>query len=63
MNVNLALSVLLALLQRASEFAAAIRKAREEGRDLTPEEIALAGDSAQKALDSLGAKLDPPPPG
>jgi hypothetical protein len=60
MDVNVALSVLLALLNRAGEFAAAIKKARAEGRDLTPEEIKLAGADAQAALDSLGDKLDAP---
>jgi hypothetical protein len=60
MDINVALSVLLALLNRAGEFAAAIKKARAEGRDLTPEEIALAGSDAQAALDSLEAKLNPP---
>jgi len=60
MNIDLALQLLLALLNRSQEFAEAIRKAREEGRDLTPEEIALAGSDAQAALDSLEAKLNPP---
>lgn len=60
MNVDLALQVLLALLNRAAEFGAAIRKARAEGRDLTPEEVQAAGADAQSALDDLAAKLDPP---
>jgi len=60
MNIDLALQLLLALLNRSQEFAEAIRKAREEGRDLTPEEVALAGDDAQNALDALAAKLNPP---
>lgn len=57
MNPLLAVDLLLALLTRGAEFGAAIAKARAEGRDLTPEEIALAGADAQAALDALDAKI------
>ncbi len=57
MDPNLAINLLLIALARMSEFGAAIRAARLEGRVLTPEEVAAAGFSASDALAALDAKV------
>lgn len=57
MDPNLAINLLLIGLARMGEFGAAIRLAREQNRNLTPEEIAAAGFSASDALSALDAKI------
>lgn len=57
MDVNLALQLLLALIAQADKIGAALRKAKEEGReDLTEEEVrGFAGqdDAARERLKRL----------
>jgi phage I-like protein len=57
MDANLAITLLLTGLTRMAEFSKVIAAARAEGRDLTPEEVAAAGFTAQDALAALDAKL------
>lgn len=53
-----AIGLLLANLDKLAAFGTAIARARAEGRDLTPAEVAAAGVLAQASLDALDAKID-----
>ena len=57
MNVDLALQLLLLGLTRFADFGKAINAARAKGRNLTPEEVAAAGFTAQDALNALDEKI------
>lgn len=57
MNTITATAVLIDGLTRLAEFGTAIATARAENRDLTPEEVNLARDQAQGALDRLEQKV------
>jgi hypothetical protein len=53
MNIDLALTLLITLLNRSAEISALIAQARGEGRDLTADELAglqAADDAARAAL-------------
>lgn len=52
------LEIILASLNHLSELSALFGKATAEGRDLTPEEIALVRGGAIGALTGLQADLD-----
>ncbi len=59
MNVDVALQILLALINRASTLSAAIGKAREEGRDdLTTEELQKFRDQDDAAKADLQSLID-----
>lgn len=59
MNIDLAISLILALLQRSTEISALIKKARDEGRDIDDAELdglVAADDTARAALVDAIAK-------
>lgn len=61
-TINLALDLVIALLSRASEVSAAIKKAQAEGRDLTDAELdsfVAANDEARAALVEAIARAKP----
>lgn len=57
MNPDLAAQLLILGLTRLADFGVVIRRARAEGRDVTPEEVAASGLQAQGSLDALDAKI------
>jgi len=52
-----AVGILIASLTRLSEFGIAIANARNEGRDLTADEVAKFKENAQLHLDALDAQI------
>lgn len=59
MKIELALQLLLAMLNQVGTLGAAIRKAREEGRDdLTDEELKPFRDADDEARARLQAEID-----
>lgn len=57
MSVDLAISLLIALINHSAEISAAITKAKTEKRDLTDEEVQLVFDSYALARAKLDASL------
>lgn len=56
-NILALTDLLLVALTKASEFGSIIAKARQEGRDVSEEEMDAAGASSQAAIDRLKAAL------
>jgi hypothetical protein len=57
MNAAAGIELLLQLINAAGPVSAAIRRAQDEGRDLTPEELQAAFDQDDSARDSLAAAI------
>ncbi len=53
-NINLAITLLLSALSRASEIGQLIDRARSENRDISDAELDALEVSAQAAIDKLG---------
>lgn len=53
MDVNLAISLLLALVNNAAQISALIQKAQAEGRDISPEEWKTVTDADDLARAQL----------
>ena len=53
-NINLAITLLLSALSRASEIGQLIDRARSENRDISDAELDALEASAQAAIDKLG---------
>jgi hypothetical protein len=58
MTADLVLALALAALNHAAELSALYAKAKAEGRDLTPEEIAIVRAGSVAANDRLQAAID-----